>query len=374
MAWRYMAQRALTNEWLHWDVPLNEASITYQLSGPNQLTATIAPEDSSLLASDGRPLFDEWSTIIYAEESGIIRYGGILVPSEFGPDGSWQVEFSGFSGYANGNTYSGDQSWDSVDPLVVVRHIWSHLQSKPDGNLGLVLDDTTSPIRIGKVVKKKNSKDKTEEVNEPYVLGYWEEKDCGDEIDSLAGQTPFDYFEEHAWDGDEVAHRLRLGYPRLGRRRTDLRFVQGENLQLSPSVTRSGDEFCNVVRAVGKGEGRKAKRQEYAVRDGRLRRERVVVDSSISDDDRLKTLARREYMVNNPLPGVSEITVFDHPNAKLGSFVPGDDILIQADLPWLKDFQLWCRITALTITPGSDAMQLSLARSDSFTYAGESSG
>src|SRR5699024_11949333 len=36
-----------------------------------------------------------------------------------------------------------------VDPLSLVRRIWSHLQSQPDGDLGLKVDSTTSPVRIG---------------------------------------------------------------------------------------------------------------------------------------------------------------------------------------------------------------------------------
>lgn len=373
MSWRYIAQRALTNEWLHWDVPLRNPQLTYTLSGPHQLTASISPEQATVTGEDGLPLFREWSTIIYAEADGIIRFGGILVSSTFGEAGEWSLDFAGFSAYPKGIPYLGEYVKTTVDPLDAVREIWRYLQEQPDGYLGVAVDNTTSPVLVGKPAKKakKGSSEENEEA-EPYELVWWEAKDCGDEIDQLAGQTPFDYYEEHAWvgDTDEVSHRIRLGYPRLGRRRDDLRFVLGENLAVVPNVERNGDEFANEVYGIGKGEGEKAPTVSVPQRDGRLRRVFVFTQSDTADKDRLTTIARTELAIRQPIEELSEVRIIDHPNARLGSFEVGDDILVQGDLPWLSDFAIWCRITSYTVQPegGEGLATLTLARSDSFAY------
>jgi hypothetical protein len=62
--------------------------------------------------------------------------------------------------------------------------------------------------------------------------------------------------------------------------------------------------------------------------------------------------------------------VRQHPNAVLGSFSVGDDILIEARTGWLpvKD---WHRITSYTIQPDDPTyVTLTLLRSDRFRYVG----
>ncbi len=104
--WRYLAQR-LTRDgssgpWLDNELPLTDVSFTDVLSGPTQLTATITPELTRLVAADGKPLLDEWGTAIYAEADGEIRAAAILVSSTWrkaipqgGPLQRLFVEFRG---------------------------------------------------------------------------------------------------------------------------------------------------------------------------------------------------------------------------------------------------------------------------------------
>lgn len=373
MAWRFIAQRALTGEWLHWNLPLRDPQLTWSLSGPDALTATLDPEIGGLVAADNRPLFDEWGTLLYAEEEGLIRLGGIVTHSEF-DNATWSIEAAGFPAYAKGLPYLDEFQSDSVDPLDVVRKIWQHVQSQPDGDLGVVVDDTTSPVRIGKKPRHVQfttgeGESVSFEANEAYKLVWWEAKDCGDEIDSLAKQCPFDYHEEHRWIGDQIEHRIRLGYPRLGRRRDDLRFMLGENIAAMPTPERAGDEFANETYAIGKGEGRDAIKIRVPQRDKRLRRCHVFTQSSVGDKDRLRQLAHQDLQLRSPMLQLSEVTVRDHENARLGSWQIGDDIRVQGKLPWIGDLDLWVRVTSYTVSPyAGDAATLTVARSDSFTY------
>lgn len=352
-AWRYIAQRAVTKEWLHWEVPLGDVELTWALSGAGSLRATLTPDIAHLTAPDGLPLLDEWGTLLYAEADGEIRWGGIVVASRFG-GASWRVEAAGFATYPHGLPYGGALSSTSIDPTDAFRAVWDYLQTNEDGNLGLVVDPTTTPVRLGSTA-------------EPYTLNWWESTDCGSELGALARETPFDYAETHEWDGDEIVHRLRIGYPRLGRRRDDLAFEQGVNVVDVVEVARDGDDFANAVHALGSGEGRKTVVADVAERDGRLRRTFVYSDKSVTTRERLTSFARAELAARRNVAEIASVEVVNHPHAPIGSWALGDDVLIRAHLPWLGDVAIWHRITGWTLV-GDDRAVLNLRRSDAFTY------
>lgn len=355
MTWRYLAQRATSREWLDWDVPITRDELRWDLSGPGALKGTVTPDVGYLRAPDGGLLLQEWGTLLYAEADGEIRWGGIVVSSAFdGP--RWTVEAAGFTTYPNGVPYLDVWQRSSVDPMDAVREIWRHVQAQPDGDLGLVPDATKTPVRRGTF-------------EEPYRLLAWDAPDCGGELDNLARETPFDYAEAHSWaaDGsDTVEHRLRLAYPRLGRRREDLAFVQGDNVTSLVAPSRDGGDFANEVVGLGKGEGQGSVQTRTPSRDGRLRRPYVYTDKS-ADRERLDAATRIELAARRDVLAVASIEVTDHPNARIGSWSVGDDVLVQASLPWLGDIAIWHRVTSWALT-GEATASLSLTRSDSFRY------
>jgi hypothetical protein len=66
---------------------------------------------------------------------------------------------------------------------------------------------------------------------------------------------------------------------------------------------------------------------------------------------------------------VDQITVRDHPNARLGSWQIGDDVQVSVHNEWTS-WTGWCRITADSYQPGDNPDQavLTLRRADSFHY------
>lgn len=520
---RFYAQHATTGVWKHRDVPLSDLEVTWDLSGPGSLRATVTPEIASMKAGDGSPLLQPWGTLLYLEESNQVRWGGILVRSEFtGPD--WTVEAEGFATYPRGIPYGGVYRRRRVDPFDAVREIWGHVQSQPDGDLGVVVDSLTTDVRLGRTetLLSKNLETGTDhtgttqgfssddatlssvtgrkhsgkrslkcdmgashtagaeifethfasidpnvsysfyawastggtEPNESfnvrvtarffdqnrnqignqvseditnlpaggewtearmedfstgrdnaayvrlsvssadgdddavsvwvdgvmlvegqgrgqdYALVWWESPDCGAEIDRLAAEVPFDYREEHSWADESketVTHRLRLGYPRIGRRKPNLRFVEGENVADVVAVIANGDDFANEVVGIGAGEGRDMLRARIPHRDGRLRRVHVAEDKSIRREQRLREMARAELRMRSPLTEITRCVVWEHPHAPLGSFDVGDDILVEARSGW-ADTSVWSRIVGYTYRPGTGVVELDLIRSDSFSY------
>lgn len=479
-AWRYIAQRILTGEFLDYDVPLTRDDLTWALSASGSLRGTVSPDVGRLRASDGGLLLEEWGTAIYAEADGQIRWGGIVISSAF-EGAAWHVEAAGFTSYPHGIPYAGDYSRIQIDPLTAFREVWRHVQSYSDGDLGVEVDDTaTTPVRLGKagipavdqvfldgkwqdrveiVPASRIIKDfsipissamtasqdyltvrefggfskvatpfvitiGTEKIQvgnlaamagegstattyelqglvrgyagttaaahtrntvaryngtptkkipavpaEPYLLSWWDAPDCGSELDKLAKETPFDFAESHTWDGDSIRHSIDLGYPRLGRRRADLSFIQGDNVIEVITPTLAGDDYANEVIGIGAGEGKKALRRTTAVRDGRLRRTAVLSVKDTKTTARLDSQIAAELRTRRQLLEITSITVRNHDNARIGSWALGDDILVQASLPWLGDVALWCRITAWNLKT-EDTAVLTLARSDSFHYGG----
>ncbi|KQP81566.1 hypothetical protein [Aeromicrobium sp. Leaf291] len=148
-AWRYLAQNVRTGAWLHPDLPLRDVEVERAVSAPGGIDAVIAPEVWDLRAPDGSQLLREWQTAIYAEADGVIRGAGIYVRSALEDDGeSWSLECPGFTSYPHGIPFGGRYYRWNADPFLIVRDIWSHLQGYANGNIGMVIDDAVSPVRV----------------------------------------------------------------------------------------------------------------------------------------------------------------------------------------------------------------------------------
>lgn len=372
--WRYLAQRidgsGQPGEWLDNELPLSDVTLTDVLSGPPQLTATIAPTQARLLGSDGQPLLMPWRTAMYTEQDGQIRSGHLLVASGYnGP--KWDLDASGFSGYPKGMGYEGDTSWVEADPLDIVRHIWAHIQGGQDSNLGVSVDmQTRTPARVGKatIPNADGTVSGTGSTDDgPYRLVRWANHDLGKDIDDLAKSTPFDYHERHTWNADksQVLHYLEFGYPGLGARRDDLRFVLGENVQTIPDIEEDGGDYANHVRMLGAGEGSAMVMGEARVSNGSLRRMLTVDDKTIEDAGRASLAARNEMRRRLSLATTPTVVVRNMiGGAQIGAFGVGDEIRLQADEPW-RDIDLWFRVLTMTISPENpEIASLTLLRTD----------
>jgi hypothetical protein len=376
MGWRYFAETLNgdgTATPLASDLPLQDVTITEVLSGPDLLTASINPRDDRLRTETGAPLFQEWKTAIYAEENDHIRVGTIFNHNEEnGP--SFAMECVGFGGYPAEQPYTDPVSWNGVevDPLDVVRKIWDWLQAQPDGNLGMILGDTLTGKKIGVELQQGEFDTQSGPLSYesgPFQLGFWLAQDLGAEIDKLSESTPFDWRERHRWlNNDTIGHNIDFGYPRLGRRLNDLRFVLGENIRVIPTVTVSGADYASEVLALGAGEGRAMIHATQKRATGRLRRAKVVTKKSAKDQRAINAVALAELQWRAMMDGdITELQLSDHPHAPVGSVSPGDEIFVQGRLGW-RVLEMWCRVTAVSFRPSDPSAQtLSVVRSDRVT-------
>lgn len=365
--WRYLARRLNgdgTETPLHNDLPFSDVSLDKELSGPGGMKAVLKPELAAALrsdADDGKPIFVEGQTAIYAEKDGHLRHGFLLTDiKDDGP--ALRLEGAGFTNYAKDQSYNGDYSVVNEDPLNIVRHLWGHLQGKEAGNIGLQLADTKTPIRFGKPLQAGN----TSGQEGPFTMGYWDTKDVGGKIDELATGTPFDYVEKHSWNGENIKHELLFGYPTIGTRKAGLRFMVGENVMLSPIVEYTGKDYATAIIMLGAGEGRKMIRG-IAVESGapsRLRRVLTLENKSLTSQAAADKAAAQSLALRKPLPDFSTLVVTDHENAPVGSYDVGDEIQVQTRGGWHDGLDLWVRIIAITTDPETMKDTLSVVRTD----------
>lgn len=206
----------------------------------------------------------------------------------------------------------------------------------------------------------------------PYELDWWDNKDCGTEIDNLAKSTPFDYAERSYWNDDksDIIKLIDFGFPRLGRKRFDLVFRDGVNILSAVPNVDLGENYASEIIFLGAGTGRDQIRGEAGKRDAhRVRRVSIKDNKSITNITQANAFAKAYLRATNNNLSVTEITIpaFSE-NASVGTFSQGDDIFIQLEIPWLGEVQLWHRILSYSLDVDQKQVKIAVQPSDEFIY------
>ena len=341
---RVLLQDLVTRRILDWSVPLSGADYTSTLSAPRGLSGTL-PEGYGLPVR-------EWGSALWIEDSGTFHGGGIVTTVEH-QDRAIRVDCTGPAGYAAGMPWLAPrEDLIEVDPLDVVRKIWAHLQGQPGGNIYLSVDPTTSPVRVGEEERDVEfTTGDGEEVSfqtGPFRLNPIDAQDLAKTIDDLAADTPFDYVEETAWSGENIVHRLRLGYPSLGVTRSQHRYSTTENLSVLPTLGLDENIYASEVLLVGAGEGREAITGHVPSTPSRLRRVAVLADKSVRSKSAANRIAREELAARSESGTISDLVVVDSPAAPISELGPGDRIYVSGPLATGEELDHWVRITEIS--------------------------
>jgi hypothetical protein len=351
--YRYIIARAATGEVLHWNLPLTEVEFGPEKSGPGSLNATLNPTYGSALSD---LLDNAGDMVISVERNARLLWGGILWRAQ--PQGpKLSVEASGFTSYLHrrfdlhGNL-SGRGPYIGADPCQVIRDVWAYAQEQPDGDLGVVVDDT-------------KSKSTTGTAKDPYSTSNSDPRNLGEVVDEMASiDDGLEWTETVTWRGRRAERRIVLGAPRLGRRREDLTFTTGANVTGEPQVIKDADTYAQWVVGLGAGEGKKRKVVVDSVRNGRLRLEHKL-ETSEKDATKLKQRTRRDRLARQILPTLTELEITDHPAAPIEALRVGDDVPIRLHEPHTV-YDGWNRIVGWTVRPGegetSERVTLKLER------------
>lgn len=360
---RVLTQHALTGQWLSTALPVTDLQYGPDLNGPGSLTGLITPR---LLASNPS-LADPGNTFIYVESGGHITWGGLVW--DVRTEGSqYSIEAASWSSYLQKRydlhgEYGGRGPYTYADCCGVIRDVWEYAQGVDDGNLDVIVDPTTSTSKVGTP-------------SDVYHSHAYDVNCLGDKVDDLvAGDATPDYTCTTAWNADKtgVVKRIRLGWPRLGARRTDIEFSSGVNIIQDPEVARSGDDYAQVVIVSGAGDGSGKLRQISAVRNGRLRLETAIDAPELNGNDRLKARADIERAWRQVLGSVDHVTLRNTRSAPFGSWQVGDDIYTRIHNEW-GSYTGWCRVTGWTVRPtarGGPQADVTLKPSAMYTYGGQ---
>lgn len=373
---RLIAQDILTGVIVDWDLPVQpDFSYTTQLSGPTVMSGAFPPEIVSIqeLGLDGYAYF------FHVEVSGEIRATGIFLPPAH-DDTALNFTCEGISSIPHYITWGSEMSEVLIDPLEVVRRIWTYVQSNPRSNVGVIVSSNTSNQTVGIPAHSEIAKNDdgttfiTDVPAAPYELKWWEAPNCGDSIDNLCTQTPFDYKERASWNSAKtnILKYYDMAFPRLGIPRDALLFDEDNVLEIVP-IQEGDDTYASEILVIGAGEG-SATIRGYAAENfgGRIRKMQVVTDKTVTTVDRANSLATSELGLRKGRTfSIDELVIHArHENATIGEYDIGDDIFVKVVIPWLIDLHaVWYRILSISYAPAQEIVRLKVARSDSFTYS-----
>lgn len=341
------------------DVAFSDVSITKTLSGPDGFTAKLTPEHPVYQGANGRPIFLPWSTAIYAARGGAIRCGTIVTGMTASAE-KLSVEAAGFSAYLEGMPWTNStRRYYDRDPADVVRDVWRFAQMHPRGNLPLevVPAEISTRVRVGErraEVKDAGGETIQQAVDEPVLLARWETTDLGAVFEEMCELGSIDYVEEHETAADgRILHRLRLGHPRIGRRRTDIGFVAGVNVVEIPDVDLHVDDYASEVLVLAAGEGEKMLTAHATnPKADRLRKVRVVQEKGVGRQATANASAElRVKRLNSHGHDVDSLVVMDHPLAPLFGFELGDEVRLTGDSWWGGRLDHWVRVLEVAYQP-----------------------
>ena len=246
---------------------------------------------------------------------------------------------------------------DSEGTLYVVRY--KTFTVGPDGEWEI---DRKQLIKLTPVIEEAK----------PYVLAWYDDRDCGQEFDNLCKIAKVEYVEVDRWNATrtDIEHHIELAYPRVGRKRFDLRVALDENLLQAFILSESDDQYASSILVRGRGKGRAAVRGYAGESDPhRVRRVKIVADPTIRTSELANEYATDEILRARKVVTIGELVLdANHPNMPMGSFQPGDDVLVSARVPYGGDLELWHRIVSYTWKPDSDTVVAQVRRSEQFAY------
>lgn len=353
MSVRYLLQKLPNREMLSWDLPLEEVDLTLSLSAPTVMSASITHQRPELVG-----LLRPYGCAVWADDGSGDLYGGILTDIDTdGPKVSLTI--AGYAYYPTGQPWTASEfKGIKVDPLDIVRRIWSRVQGLRNGNLYLEVDSTKSKVLIGEeerdVSFETSAGEQVDFSAGPYKLNYWDTADLGKELSDLFEEAGASYLERHWWDGESIRHRLLIDCPSRSVRRDDLRFVVGENIIVPPKLSLPGSGYASEVLVLGAGEGRDARyATSGAVNMDGLYRVTVYSDKSITSNSKAQKVAREQVKrLSGSEEQITDLTVLNHPNADLRSVLPGDVIRVTGDTEWIS-LDTYARVTDITFDPAS---------------------
>lgn len=359
------------------DLVPQEFSFLRMLSGPCDIQFKVHPSEPSVQIPNGvGPIqFKPYGHLIHAvkenpDGSEKIWGTGIFKPSDVDPDtGVMTVKATGFSEYAKGIPWLENWNPIAVDPFEIVHRIWNHIQSFPNGNLGVTVYPTSSGTQMLPGFSFQN-----EEFVQDFFAIFIREadrNDCGDYINKLARDIPFDYFEESTYNPstNKVDKAIRLAYPKGGVTQEGIIFRLGENVSDTTQRTEAEIDWFSDVTFQGYFPGKEYSATLSNADPDRLRRVQDETDLHLDSNERTAAWAHR-WLTRRQVPRYFDSLTVEpyHSNAPFGSYDVGDTIRYQGPMHWHGNINQQHRVMMMSWDESKDQVQLKTKAEGAFSY------
>ncbi len=259
-----------------------------------------------------------------------------------------------------------------ADPIAIAREVWAYLQSEVSIGVIIGTETTGGKVKVGTPAVPESEPGAGDEVEaDPFRVDWWENRQASSVIDDLSdAANGFDYrIDVRQHPNGTRTKRLRFGYPRLGRRLSEMSITSGPLVRATPSERIDGSFIANHVLAVGAGEGRRTLHTHHrSNRAGAPKLDAVAMWKDETNVERLRRRGESELQARQIASSVPSLTVAaDLPSLPLGSYLPGDDVWLDIEDGW-TDYTGWARIMGWRLNPEADEVELDLARADLFQY------
>lgn len=368
---RFVVEQAVTGEILTRDLDVTKPKVFRALSGPSQIQFDVNYED---LTAAGIP-FSPWGYWVHAEKlvygQRLIWASTLVQPSQIDEQsGNLHLQAKGFSSYAKGIPWL--QNWNALacDPFEVVQKVWDYLQSYSNSNLGVNVYPASSGLEMlpgyafnGNIANLNFF---------AYFVRASDLTDCGDVINQLARDIPFDYIEQSAWNEDysAITKSLYLGYPMAGAQQDGLAFIINENVIEAKPYVEADIDWCSDVIINGWYPGSEYSATFTNAPSNRYRRVISENDAQINSIEIAAAWAQRKLTKRQTPPYWTDISVImGHPNAPFGTYDVGDRIWVSGYMPWYGDVTTLHKILAIQVNEEQGTAELSLMAQGAFNYA-----
>lgn len=376
--WHFMIEDRYGNI-LARDIFASEARVTRMLSGPCEIEFKIHPKNKSIQAPGGTgPIqLKPWGHWCHALKMGLdgnekIYASGLFQPSDIDPETSvMTARFKGFSDYPSGIPWLENWNPIAVDPFEITDRIWNHIQtvSGGTGNLGVTVYPTDSGTQMLPGFSFNN---------EEFVQDFFaifirsvDRNDCGDYINKLARDIPFDYWEETTWAGGSapIVKKIRQAYPFGGIDQADLIFRKAQNVVAVIPKQESEVEWFSDITVNGYFPGKVYSHTITNADPDRYRRVMDEVDLNINSNERAAAWGKRR-LTRRQFPNQFESVIVDpyHPNAPFGSYDVGDFIRIHAPNQWVGDVDTKHKVMAWSWDEKTNKLELKTMAEGAFNY------
>lgn len=364
---RYIVEQVNTGIIMNRDLEVLEPNFGGQLSGPGLLRFQLSPQ--------ANPLYNwgknrQW-VHVEMEFDGVRRIvlSTIVKSAVPNAEGKLDVECNGFAAYPKGKPWLEDYNDIAVDPFFIVAKVWAHVQSFSNAQLGVEV----YPQSSGTQMLPGFGFDGTTLVFDFFAIFIRavDLADCGDQINGLARDIPFDYFEESGWNEDktEIWKKIHLAYPKGGFKQDHLAFVMGENVMSAELADEKDIEPATDIIVRGWQPGKVYSSRLSNAGNDQLRETIMEEDAKINSSERAAAWAKKKLQRRNVPKHWKKILIDpNHPNAMWGTFKEGDTIFVRGEHPWYGDIGLWHRITSWAYDVKSGLIELQLKAEGAFNY------